>query len=449
MVVYGRRRVGKTFLLEHTFRNRKLLKFEGVEGRTQEGQIEAFLYQLARHVGDPLIAKLRFNRWMEVFDFLATKVQKGSWTLYFEEVQWMANYSEEFVNDLKYSWDNFLRRNPELILILCGSSPSFIINKILHSKSLYNRSMHEMHLQEFSLSETHDFLGKNKSLHEVMDAHLLVGGIPEYLKYLKSRSSIFTSLCENTFKKDGFFSKEFERIFISSLAQNKHYQKTISFLAKNRFATRNDIASRLKIPVGGGLSNLLNDLELCGFVRREVPFNLKEGSMLSRYAIDDAYLQFYYKFVDPIKGRIALGDYNQDPQRALNLESLKKWMGFSFERFCRKNHQTIADKLGFRNVEYRHGLFFNRKTAQENPGYQIDLLFDRADKVVTICEIKYYQSEVGPEVIQPFDQKIRKLPPDFLKKTIQKILIAPYGATEGIKSRHYFDAILTLEDFFQ
>lgn len=448
LIVYGRRRVGKTELLERLFGGKNMFKFEGIEGRSQEGQIEAFLYQLARYVGDPKIAKLCLNRWMEAFDLLIPYIKTGCRALYFEEVQWLANYSEEFVSDLKYSWDNHLRHNPNLTLILCGSSPSFMINKILHSKSLYNRSQHEMHLQEFSIDETREFLGKHKSIYEVMDAFLIVGGIPEYLRYLKSKSSVFMSLCEHTFMKGSFFSKEFERILISSFAKNTHYKKIIAFLAKRRFATRHEIAGALGIPQGGGLSDLLKDLELCGFVRHEVPFNLKEGSMLSRYAIDDAYLQFYYKFVDPIKKEIDDGNFNQHPEKAINQESLKKWMGFAFERFCRKNHQRIADLLGFKNVRYRYGSFFDRRTNLEDPGYQMDLVFDRDDKVVTLCEAKYYQSKVGLEVIEALDQKIRKLHSDILKKTIQKVLIAPYGALESVMARHYFDAILTLEDFF-
>ncbi|MCE5319207.1 MAG: ATP-binding protein, partial [Parachlamydia sp.] len=264
LVVYGRRRVGKTELIEHTLRHRNLLKLEGVEDGDTKSQMHRILYQLSKAFQDPHIARMQFDTWLELFDFIAEKISKGQWTLYLEEVQWLAEYKNELISDLKYVWDNSFRHNPQLLLVLCGSSPSFMRNQVVHSKALYNCSIYEIHLTEFSLREAQEFLG-NRAHREIMDAYLTVGGIPEYLKRLKKHTSIQIGICEESFKKDSYFSNEKKRIFISSFASNVHYEEIIDYLSQVKFASKMDLEQHLHVKGGGNLTSVLNDLELCGF----------------------------------------------------------------------------------------------------------------------------------------------------------------------------------------
>lgn len=448
LVVYGRRRVGKTELIEQTFINRKVLKFEGIESKSEKQQMTHVLMQLSEYMQDPLISKLQLASWTEFFQLIAKYTAKGKWTIFLDELQWLASYRGRLVAELKYVWDNYFRYNPALILILCGSSPSFIINKVLHSKALYNRSQHEIPLSEFSLKETQAFLKKNRSRREVMDAYLTVGGIPEYLKYLNRESSVFLGLCKNAFTSGSFFSNEYERIFTSSLGAHKNYSKIIKFLSKRKFATRDEIARHISSDSGGTLTTLLLDLEICGFIVRYNPFNLSEKSLLARYSINDQYLQFYFKFIDPISQKIQNGDFNHNPTAPIHTDAYHKWLGFSFERFCRKHHSIFARLLGFESVLYRAGAFFNRRTTQDKEGFQIDLVFDRADKVYTICEIKYLQSRATSQIITEFERKL-ELFPHAGNKTIHKVLITTEGADESLINRGYFDRILTLEDILE
>lgn len=446
LVVYGRRRVGKTELIEHTLHKRNLLKLEGVEDGDTKAQMVRVLYQLSKALNDNYITHLKFNTWLELFDFIASKISEGKWTLYLEEVQWLAEYKNELISDLKYVWDNTLRHNPDLLLILCGSSPSFMQNQVVHSKALYNRSIYELNLREFSLNEARELL-KNRSPRVVMDAYLTFGGIPEYLKRINKHSSIQIGVCEESFKKDSYFSNEKKRIFISSFATNVHYQEIVDYLSQVKFASKHDIETFLHVKSGGNLTNVLKDLELCGFIERYVPYQVDNNSNLVRYCIADSYLRFYFKFIFPLSERILQGDYNRAPLHALNKESYQKWLGLSFERFCRKHSQMIAAIIGFSAVRYKSGVFFNRTTLKEQAGYQIDLIFDRADHVLTICEIKYTQSKVGTEVIEEFEKKLRRLP-DTKRKTIEKVLISASGATDALLAEAYFDRIITLEDIF-
>lgn len=446
IVVYGRRRVGKTELIEHTLHERNMIKLEGVEDGDTQAQMYRILYQLSKVFNDEYITRMRFQTWMELFDFIASKIAVGPWTLYFEEVQWMAEYKNQLISDLKYVWDNSLRHNPELVLVLCGSSPSFMQNQVIHSKALYNRSMYEINLSEFTLNEAQQLLG-NRSHREVMDAYLTVGGIPEYLKRINQHASIHIGICEESFKKNSYFSNEKQRIFISSFATNAHYQDIVDYLSQVKFASKQDIEQHLQVKGGGNLTNVLRDLDMCGFIERYQPYQVEHHSHLIRYCISDNYLRFYFKFISPLLKRIHEGDYHQFPLHALNKESYQKWLGFSFERFCRKHSQKIATILGFSAVRYKSGVFFNRATIKEQAGYQVDLIFDRADHVLTICEIKYTQSKTGTDVIEEFEKKLRQIP-DLGRKTIEKVLISASGATDALLDRVYFDRIITLEDLF-
>ncbi len=446
IVVHGRRRVGKTELLEQTFRNRNILKFEGLEGKNVQQQRDHVVFQLARYAQDPILANLQLRTWVEVFDLIARYVKSGVWTIYFEEVQWLANYQSEFISELKYSWDNAFRYNPKLILILCGSSPSFMINKVMHSKALYNRSMHEIALRELSLIETAKFLPR-QAHKEVMDAYLVLGGIPEYIKRLKKSSSIFLSLCEEAFTPGGFFLDEYKRLFVSSLASNPFYQKVIDYLSRKKRATRNEIIKALDAKSGGTLSDILIDLELCGFIEKYYPYDKDPSTNLIRYCIRDAYLTFYYKFIHPAKSHIKNGDYVSDPTRAIKQETYRRWLGYAFERFCRRNSRLVANKLRFSGVKYHCGSYFTKGTQISGDGSQIDLIFDRADHVLTICEIRYTESPVDTIVIEEFEKKLSLLP-NRNKKTIHKVLISNKGASEALIRRHYFDELITLEDFF-
>jgi hypothetical protein len=200
IVVYGRRRVGKTTLIEKAFGNRQLLKFEGVEGKPEAFQMAQFMATLRRHFPQSKIQQASPTTWTEVFELLADCVSKGKWTIYLEELQWTANYRSDLISEFKPIWDNRLRRNPSLITVLCGSSPSFFLSEVIRSRSLHNRSTLDLRLDEFPIVEAAEFLG-NPTLNTLFDAYLSVGGIPVYLQRLTS-TSVYQSLCEQSFRKN-------------------------------------------------------------------------------------------------------------------------------------------------------------------------------------------------------------------------------------------------------
>jgi AAA+ ATPase superfamily predicted ATPase len=449
IVVYGRRRVGKTELLEQAFRDRNVLKFEGIEGQDKAYQIRSFCQELAIYAEEPKLAEKECFSWREALQLLVSYIKKGQWTLYLEELQWLACGETELIAELKYFWDNYFRRNPELILILCGSSRSFMVEKVLHSKALYNRSQYEIALKPLKITETFEFFGPKYHINDVVSAHLTVGGMPLYLQYLKDESSIFVGLCKNSFRTGSFFVGEIKRIFTSSLGVNEDYQKIIEILAERRFATRDDIAAALSVKSGGSFTAALNDLELAGFVESYTPFDLGEKSKLLRYSISDPYLRFYFSFIAPLEKKIENGDFNFNPVSALSLQQYRQWLGYEYERLCRLEHGRIAQLLGFNGVKYRYGSFFNRAMEKEDRGLQLDLVFDREDNVLTVCEIKFGDIKNIPEIAQDLNRKVtylsKKFPPPH---KIQTVLITGTVKVSKQQTAGIFDQVLNMEDLF-
>lgn len=444
LVVYGRRRTGKTELIEQTLRRRSLLKFEGIQGQDQSYQIRRAFDQLASYTGNKLYQDLTIAGWSTFFEKLCDILEgeaASSVTLYLEELQWLANYDTELLAELKYFWDNRLRHLPKLLLVLCGSSPSFMINKVVRSKALHNRALFEIPVRPFQVSETKAFLGKKYTDEDVLEAQLTVGGIPEYLKYLKQDASILLSMCQNSFTSTGFFLNEIERIFVSSFADKPSYRQVIEALAERRFMTREQIAESAGVSSGGSLTELLEDLELCGFIERYSPYNVAARSRLVRYALSDNYLQFFYKFIDPIRDRVAQGKFNSSPLRALSLQSYRIFRGHAFERFCRSQDFRIAEILGFSGVDYKAGSYFDRKSLASN--FQVDLLFERKDRVYTICEIKYQEAPLGVKVFHEVQEKLTKMN---LKKNyrVQLVLVTAGPVEEKLLHGAYFDRVITL-----
>jgi AAA+ ATPase superfamily predicted ATPase len=445
LVVYGRRRVGKTTLIHRAFAERNILKLEGLEKKGSAVQRDNILTQLSIAVNNPSIAKLKLRTWSEVLIEIAKITEKGIWTVYFEEVQWIAAYKEDLIIHLKYVWDNYFSKNPNLILILCGSSPSFLINKVMHSKALYNRSQYEFPISELSLAEAEKLIGKNRSREEVLDAYLAVGGIPDYLKRLTLKSSVYLSLCDQAFKPGGFFVDESERIFISSLAKNQHYLAIVEYLAKTKAATKGEILDALKLKSGGVTSSMFKDLIQCGFLGAYDNLSIGDTGRNSRYYLKDSYLQFYYRFIKPKLSGIRNGDFSHNAAKALDYNSYRQWLGYGFERLCLKLAFPLAQVLGFESVHFSCGPYYVKKTAS-GTGAQIDLLYKRADRVFTVCEIKYQGEPVGKNVINECEQKIVALLPK--NATVQRVLISARGADASVVNSGYFNKIVTIDEIF-
>jgi uncharacterized protein len=468
IVIYGRRRVGKTELIEQFFRTRPLLKFEGLQpdknvirksdAAEKRRQMTECLARLGRYLERPAeYRRMAVDRWSDFFELLVPILEKEPVVLYLEELQWMANYSDDLLSEFKPWWDDALRHNPRLRVVISGSSPSFIVNQFLASSAMYNRSNHMMKLEPFHLGEIQQFLGTGHR--ETMLAAIAIGGIPEYLKQIKPAASVYIGLCEKSFRPGEFLRVEKEKVFVSSLSANRFYEGIIDDLARRKSATRNELYKALTkgesaIP-GGSFSVVLQELVELDFVERYVPVttSIKRAmpatkpaeSRHARYAIADEYLQFYYRFIDRHTADIDKGKYSRNPAQAINRHDFSKLMGFSFERWCRKNEYLIARRLGFGNVvEYAYGPWYQKDAVQ------IDLMFIRKDSKLILCEIKYNnESTLTRQVIRDMQQKVDLFlagNPKYARYTVETALITTEPAPEPIRREGYFTYLVASEE---
>lgn len=429
LVVHGRRRVGKTELIEQAFAKRNLLKFEGVQGKDQAFQRGEFLRKLAYYADNPDIGNLNYSSWIEVFERLADCVKTGSWTIYLEELQWLADYKDDLISELKYVWDNNFRRNSKLRLVLCGSSVSYFRTKVLRSRALYNRSIMELPVKQFSLAEAGQFYHPANS-RDLFDAYLTVGGIPEYLREIKGRDSLFIKIKSRSEAPGGFFVDEFERIFVSSLAEKIDCRLVLETIGKRRIASRDDLLSALGKKSGAGISGIIDELVQSELIEEMNPLNLAGKNRINRYKIQDYFLSFFFSFIYPNK------------LRSFTYEKYRSWLGYAFERYCRYNSHLIASLLGFGGIDYESGAIYNRASIAE--GVQIDLAFKRGDKVITICEIKYLDAPVGTAIVSDFERKVSAL--NLGSRQLQRVLISASGVSKDLERRSYFDRIINLDD---
>jgi uncharacterized protein len=445
-VIFGRRRIGKSELIKKAFTNKRILIFEGLENRPKAVQIDAFLIQLAYQTNQE-IERNKVKSWREAFIILFDYLRDNPAHLAFDEFQWMANYRHEIVADLKMVWDLYLSRIKGLTLILCGSIASFMITKVLKSKALYGRTDLEIHLKGFLLPETAKML-RDKGSIEIIEAQMIMGGVPKYLDLIKEQPSVHQAIADMAFTDTGYLKKEYERIFISHFGTRPEYEKTVSFLSLYPYGVfRKQISEAIGVLPGGGLTKILSNLESAGFISSSTPFHKNTNSRLLKYRLSDAYLRFYFAFIKPNLKQIESGIPRNLYNRINQTGSYFSWMGRAFEYLCMDHVSRISEILGFSGIDFTYGPFF-QSHSREKPGIQIDIAFDRKDNVITLVESKYSQKHVGVSIIQDVEKKAEILKRQFTGKTIQRVLISKSEPSKDLVSSGYFYRIIKAEELF-
>ncbi|MCP4138650.1 MAG: ATP-binding protein [bacterium] len=444
-VLFGRRRIGKSELIRKAFENKNVLFFEGAENRSKEEQIENFIFQLSYQVKKEYSTK-KIKTWREAFILLYEEVQTAPAHIVLDEFQWMANYRHEIVTDLKMVWDLYMSRLPGSTLILCGSIASFMTTKVIKSTALYGRTDLVIHLKEFLLPETKELLA-GKGILEVLEAQMLFGGVPKYLNLVRLKPSIRIGMEELAFTETGYFTNEYDRIFLSHFGKNPEYERIVRVLAEHPYGLfRKQIAGYAEVDQGSGLTTHLRNLESAGFISSTTPFHKGYNSKLLKYYLSDPYLRFYFSFIQPNLKKIKSGIYEGLFAKISQSGAFSVWMGRSFEYLCIHHAGIICKILGFSGIEFSYGPYYS-SPAKDRSGVQIDLLFDRKDNVITLCEMKYSLAPVGISIIEEVERKVNILQEKFGNKTIQKVLITPAGATNDLNGSGYFYRVIDPVEF--
>lgn len=443
VVVYGRRRIGKSALIEQFMKNKNALHFEGLEGASTKEQLAQLIYDLSEQVNDPILKEIKPSTWQPILDYL-TKVFSQSKTktiLFLDEFQWLSINQSKLVSLIKKIWDTQWSKQ-NVMLILCGSVCSFMTSRVISSKALYGRVHWECNLMPLNAAESYALLRKKRHTDEVMLYLLTLGGIPKYLCEIDLKKSFDQNINTLVFTKDGFLLNDYEKVFYSQFREYQTYETIVQCL-KEQPLSLNEIAENLKLPSGGGLKSYLTNLEKASFITRFSPYNKTNNTKLIKYKLSDPYLRFYFKYIEPHKRLIS-----QNRSRSLFTELVKPhwyaWLGFAFENYCLMNAMELARLMGFESAVTQWGPYFERGDT----GFQIDLIFLRNDKVATLCEIKFYDSPISVEVVREVERKCQLLSLPH-GTTLEKALISRVGPDASLQKLNYFDHYVTVEDFFK
>jgi uncharacterized protein len=464
LALYGRRRIGKTFLIREFFKSKEGCIFFNVTGAKDapmREQIKHFTSQLSDTFYSGIELKEGKN-WDEAFAQLTKTIkeqtpQDKKIVLFFDELPWMSTHRSRLLDMLDYYWNQHWSQDKRIKLIICGSSASWIINKIIHNRGgLHNRVTKEMHLESFNLSQMKHFLHARKiklNDRQILQLYMVTGGVPFYLTKIEKGLSAAQIIESLAFSKTGFFLEEFDKLFSSLFDNSDDYIALVKLLAKNRYGIgQRKLLEKLgKKAVGGKGKKMLNDLEQTGFIMSFKPlYNIKRGIY---YRLTDEYTLFYLKWIEPIKkgfAKTALEpNYWQEIQTT---PEWYNWQGYAFESVCYKHLINIRRALHLSPRALPSTWRFIPKPGSQSRGAQIDLLFDRTDDAISLCEIKYTDEPftLAKDYVDNIMQKIAV----FKERThTKKQIFIAFISANGIKNNYYADEIIdktvTLTDLFE
>lgn len=452
LVVYGRRRVGKTFLINQAFNNIGFtFKTTGLLRQNMQVQLSNFREALMEYFPNAEIGNL--DNWMTAFSVLKKMIiqtkTEGKKVIFFDELPWLDTKGSNFLGAFEWFWNTWGNSQDNLMMIICGSATNWIINKLFSDKGgLYNRASSKMFLRPFTLAETEKYLQKqgfDLERYDIAQIYMIMGGIPYYLKQLEPGRTVADNIDNCFFRKNGKLWDEYDNLFKTLFVNSDKYEKIVEALsAKQKGLTREEILSATKLPDNGVTSQAVKDLIKCGFIRAYQYYG--QTSKDTTYQLADFYTMFYNRFIKK--------NYGHDEHfwtHLLDNPKKNNWQGYCFEQLCKDHIEPLKHALGIGSVLTEQSCWFSRSKDQNpEPGAQIDLLIDRRDNYINVCEMKF---SVGEFVIdKDYSTKLRnKL--EALKSTLKKSkgLVLTMVTTFGVKHNMYYNQVkqeVVLDDLF-
>ena len=449
VALYGRRRVGKTYLIKQTFKDKFTFSHSGLANGSLQEQLYGWRSSL-ENAG--YVAPSTPKHWLEAFDMLKELIRQSSAkkkVVFIDEMPWMDTHKSNFVRSLDHFWNSWATARKDIILIICGSATSWIINNIIMNYGgLHNRLTNQIFLEPFSLRECQEFCEKRKlgyTERQILEAYMALGGIPYYWNFLKRGQSVAQNFDRMFFSERGELTQEFNALYASLFKRPTTHISIITALASKKMGMlRKDILDATGLSDNTTFSNALQELEQCGFIRKFMPIGGKSKNAI--YQLMDNYTLFYFDFIKK--------NTNQDEHYwTANIDTTihNGWAGRAFERVCIQHIRQIKTALGFAAViSTAHSWVYKPKDSSEK-GVQIDLLIDRNDQTINLCEMKYTNAPYT--ISEEEDIKIRNRKAVFIKETgtnksILITMITTYGLTPG----GYADDIhcqVTMKDLFR
>ena len=443
VALYGRRRVGKTSLVRYYFKDKFDFYVTGVLDGTKTDQEDAFYDALVKHgyVGD------KPKNWKEALNALGTilekKKRKKRCVVFIDELPCFDTEYSGFVKEFGDFWNRMASWYDNIFLMICGSATAWMIRNVIDSKGgLHNRVTHEMHLRPFDLYKTEKYVRARKGKWDrlsILQMYMALGGIPYYFSLVDFSKSAAENIDALFFSQDAELRKEFRRLYTSLYKNPEQYLDIIKVLAISREGmTRDEILKKLKLASGKNISERLEDLVLCDFVSRQSSGGKVNSGI---YRLVDFYTLFYLTFCN---SEITDRAYWR---HTINTPPQNTWYGLAFERVCLCHIWQIIQSLRLDSMLTK---YYSWRSKESVPGAQIDMIIERADGIINICEMKYSKSDYKHDIKD--SRSLMNKVDDFVsetktKKTIQTVLVTTYGLKMGDHADD-FQKVLTMNHLF-
>ncbi|MFK7784489.1 MAG: ATP-binding protein [Crocinitomicaceae bacterium] len=451
LALIGRRRVGKTFLIRTTYREHIVFEMTGLKDAPLDQQLLNFTFQFNQFFPkmNPLTG---LTEWLTAFQKLTEQIQQLAPTikpvLFFDELPWIAGKRSGFIEALAHWWNNWASQQ-NILLVVCGSAAAWMIDHIVNAKGgLHNRITKLITLQPFTLSETKEFLQSREikmSNYQIVQLYMTLGGIPHYLEQLQKGKSAVQNIQEICFNRNGALNSEFDNLYSALFDNAQNHIAVIKALAsKSKGLDRKEILSKTNIKDGGWFSSLLTELETSGFITSLRPLEKKKKDTLFR--LTDEFTLFYLTFMQ--------GKRNTDSNYWIGMsqtQEYKIWCGYAFENVCAKHISSLKKALGIGGIQAEVSSFLHRKNDKYHKGFQVDLLIDRKDDVLTICEMKFYSDEY--KITSDYAKKIHTRREGMKalnspKKHVEVVFISTFGVVDNEQRSDYVDHDLKMDVLF-
>lgn len=437
VAVYGRRRVGKTFLIKEYFNYSFTFYTSGLARGCLKDQLDNFWKSLLEY-GLPKDTKCPAN-WFDAFDLLKTVVKKSKKSrkvIFIDEMPWMDTQKSKFVSALDRFWNRWASEHSDIMLIVCGSAASWMVKNIIKNRGgLHNRITSKIKLSPFTLAETNDFLKSNKihwSPKVVAETYMILGGIPYYLSLLDKNRSLYQNIDDFFFRENAKLEEEFDELYSSLFKKSSEYVKIIELLGNKKSGhTRQEIVNGLKCKDGGSLTRKLEELEYCGFIRKYKSV----GASSNTYQLVDFFSLFYIEFLRN-KSNLDTSSWTQ----AILTRKYTTWTGLAFERLCFSQLDKIKEALGIRAVLTKTYPYYDEKM-------QLNMVIERNDKSVSMCEMKWSDKRYAMTTADKakLNSRVEELKSIFIGKSIFSVMITASGLVENDFTRDNVNDILTIE----
>jgi AAA+ ATPase superfamily predicted ATPase len=453
LAIYGRRRVGKTYLIRNYFSAKEEVVFfdaTGLKSASMKDQLANFTDRVGEIFYNG-VKLLPDKNWRSMFktltDAFKTISQDKKIVIFLDEFPWMATNKSGLLQSLDYFWNQYWSKDNRVKLIICGSSASWILDKIINNKGgLHNRITASILLEAFKLKDTKQFLeaqGLNITNQQLVDLYMVTGGIPYYLTKFKKGLSVAQNIEQIAFRKNAFLLNEFDNLFSSLFDQSDIYVDIIRYITKNKSGVSQvEICKQVKdISTGGQATKKLRALEDTGFIKSFTPYTHNKKGIY--YRVIDEFTLFYLKWIEPIKQTLfSTGVASHYWENQMQTQDWAIWSGYALESVCYKHLLQISNSLRINPTSVPNAWRYIPKKNSEDKGAQIDLLFDRPDNAITLCEIKYSNKPftIDKEYADTLKRKIAV----FQKQTkTKKQIFFSLIAANGVINNYYADSIIS------